>query len=105
MEYKTISLAHARPGMQVALDVCGDHGVVLLAAGAVLSEATLAALARRGVDRVQITESLSPKQRAARMADIEQRLEVLFRNAGTDPLLGKLREVVREHRLGDYGNR
>lgn len=100
MEYKTISLSDARPGMQVALDVCTANGGVLLAAGAVLSGDTLAALARRGVGQLQIVETLSPEQRAARAAAIEQRLDVLFRHAGDDPLLGKLREIVREHRLG-----
>ncbi|OGT03861.1 MAG: hypothetical protein A2143_06280 [Gallionellales bacterium RBG_16_57_15] len=100
MEYKTINLTDARPGMQVALDVCTANGSVLLAAGAVLSMDTLAALARRGVGQLQIAESLSPEQRAERAAAFEQRLAVLFRHAGDDPLLGKLREIVRDYRLG-----
>lgn len=100
MAYKTISLTDASPGMQVALDVCGANGGVLLAAGTVLTEDTLAALKRHGVVRLQIEEPLSPEQRVARAAAIEQRLEVLFRHAGGDPLLGKLREIVRDYRLG-----
>lgn len=99
MKYKTISLADARPGMQVAFDVCGANSGVLLAAGAVLSGDTLAALARRGVVQLQIAELLSPEQRAVQAAATEQRLEVLFRHAGNDPLLGKMRGIVREHRL------
>lgn len=99
MEYKTISLADARPGMQVALDVCGANGGTLLAAGAVLSGDTLIALARRGVGQLQIAVPLSQEQRAARAVVIEQRMDVLFRHAGNDPLLGRLREIVREHRL------
>ena len=35
-------------------------------------------------------------------AAIEQRLDVLFRYAGDDPALKKLREIIREHRLGTY---
>lgn len=100
MEHKIISLADARPGMRIAADVCGlTGGGVLLAAGAVLSGATLSALARRGVSQLLVTEPLSPEERAARIAAIDQRLDVLFRHAGNDSLLRKLRGVVREYRV------
>lgn len=100
MEHKIISLADARPGMRIAADVRGPAGGdVLLAAGAVLSGATLSALARRGISQLVIVEPLSPEERAARIAAIDQRLEVLFRHAGSDPLLRKLRGAVREYRV------
>lgn len=100
MGHKIISLADARPGMKIAADVCGlTGGGVLLAAGAVLSEATLSALARRGVPQIDVLEALSPVEQAARSAAIDQRLDVLFRHAGNDPLLRKLREAVREYRV------
>lgn len=98
---QTVKLADAQPGMQVALDVCGENGAVLLAAGAVLSESSLAALARRGVGRIAVVEVLSQEVCALRITEIDQRLELLFRHAGNDPLLGKLREVVRAYRVED----
>ncbi len=100
MEHKLISLADARPGMRIVADVCGPTGGdVLLAAGAVLSGATLSALARRGIGQLVVVEPLSPEERAARIAAIDQRLDVLFRHAGNDPLLRKLRGAVREYRV------
>lgn len=102
MRHKTIDLADAKPGMRVASDVCGlAGGEVLLAAGAVLSEVTLAALARRGVSRIDVVEALSQEERALRITEIDRRLDILFRHAGNDPLLRKLRKIVREHRLGE----
>ena len=101
MGHKIINLADAQPGMRVAVDVCGlAGGGVLLAAGEVLSEAALAALARRGVTQVDVVEALSQEGRALRIAEIDLRLDALFCHAGDDPLLGKLRKIVREHRLG-----
>ncbi|TAN74324.1 MAG: hypothetical protein EPN14_09235 [Gallionella sp.] len=101
MARKTISLEETRPGMQLAVDVCDANGGILLAAGAVLSEAALAALARRGVTRLAVAEAISPEERARRIAEIDQRLDALFRHAGNDPLLRKLRETVREFRVGE----
>ena len=99
MEHKLISLADARPGMRIAADVCGPSGDVLLAAVAVLSGVTLSALARRGISQLEVVEPLSPEERVARIAAIDQRLDVLFRHAGNDPLLRKLRGVVRGYRV------
>ena len=100
MGHKIISLADASPGMRIASDVCGlKGGDVLLAAGAVLSGVTLSALARRGISQLEVVEPLSPEERAARVAAIDQRLDVLFRHAGDDPLLCKLRGAVREYRV------
>lgn len=99
MAHKMISLEGARPGMQVAADVCDANGCMLLAAGAVLSEAALAALERRGVTKVAVVIELNPEERAQQIAEIDQRIDVLFRHAGDDPLLGRLREIVREYRV------
>lgn len=101
MARKMVSLEDARPGMQLVADICDANGGVLLAAGAVLSEAALAALARRGVDRLAVAEALGPEERARRIAEIDQRLGVLFRHAGDDPLLRRLRGIVREFRVGE----
>lgn len=101
MGHKIINLADAQPGMKIASDVCGlAGGEVLLAAGAMLSEVTIAALARRGVSRIEVVEALSQEERALRIAEIDRRLDILFRHIGNDPLLRKLRKIIREHRLG-----
>lgn len=99
MENKIIRLTNAQSGMRVALDVCDDNGVVLLAAGSVLTEQSLASLVKRGVSQFVVSEVLSEEQRAQRIVEIDQRLEWLFRYAEEDLLLGKLRETVRAYRV------
>lgn len=99
MAHKTIRLADAQIGMQLAGDVCAANGGMLLAAGSALSEGALAALARRGITKIEVVEVLSQEERASRMAEIDRRLDVLFRHAGDDALLRKLCEIVRQHRL------
>lgn len=99
MMNKIIRLTNAQSGMRVAIDVCDDRGTVLLAAGSVLTEQSLASLVKRGVNQFVVSEAISEEQRAQRIVEIDQRLEWLFRYAGDNRLLGKLRETVRAHRV------
>lgn len=99
MEYKAISLSDARAGMRVACDVCDSSGSTLLAAGAVLTEDGLATLAQGGITELKISAGSGSTKIAARTAALEQRLNVLFRNAGEDAALAKLRKIVLEYRL------
>ena len=100
MTHKMIGLENARPGMQIAADICDANGCMLLAAGAVLSEVALAALEQRGVTQFAVVAALNPEERVQQIAEIDQRLDMLFRHVGNDPLLRKLQETVREFRVG-----
>jgi len=98
---KRFSLEQLEAGMVLAQDVCDAGGGRLLAQGAELSDATIASLGRRGVDfaMVAVEEILTPEQRAARDAEIRERVERLFRKAGNDPMLLKLRATLLHYRL------
>lgn len=98
---KLISLDQAQPGMRLAMEVCDPAGVVLLAAGAELTATILPSLDKRGVKQVQVEveESLSPEELAARREAVSRRLEYLFRHEGEAPLLERLKEVVLQYRL------
>ena len=101
MTAKRYTLDQLEAGMMLAQDVCDAGGGCLLAQGAELSDATIAALGRRGVSHVLVAleEILTPEQRAAREEEIRDRVEWLFRKAGNDPMLLKLRATLLQHRL------
>ena len=101
MTSKRFALDQLAAGMVLAQDVCDAGGGRLLAQGSELSEATIALLRRRGIEHVLVAveETLTPEQRAAREAEIRQRIERLFRKAGNDPMLLKLRATLLQYRL------
>ncbi|MCL4471807.1 MAG: hypothetical protein M1547_11985 [Gammaproteobacteria bacterium] len=101
MTAKRFSRDQLEAGMVLAQDVCDAAGGRLLARGAELSDATIAALARRGIEHVMVEaeETLTPELRAAREAEIRARAGHLFRKAGNDPMLLKLRATLLQYRL------
>lgn len=102
---KRYSLEHLEAGMVLAQDVCDAGGGRLLAQGAELSDATIASLRRRGVDHAMVAVEviLTPEQRVAREAEIRRRIEQLFRKAGNDSMLLKLRATLLQYRLAGLG--
>lgn len=96
-----LPLDQAQPGMCLAFEVCDPSGAVLLAAGAELTAALLPSLAKRGVKQVQVEveETLSPEELAARREAVVRRLDRLFQHEGDDPLLDRLKEIVVSYRL------
>lgn len=101
MMSKHLALDEVKAGMALAQEVRDAGGNCLLGQGAELSEATIASLRRRGVAHVMVAveETLTPEQRAAREREVQDRMDYLFRNAGNDPMLFKLRAVVQQYRL------
>lgn len=101
MTSKRFALDQLTAGMVLAQDVCDASGGSLLNAGAELSDATIASLRRRGIGQVMVAveEILTPEQCAARKAEIHARIEHLFRHAGDDPMLLKLRVTLLNFRL------
>lgn len=98
---KRVTLDQLAAGMVLAQDVCDASGGSLLNEGAELSDATIALLRRRGIGQVMVAveEILTPEQRAARETEIRAGIEHLFRHAGDDPMLLKLRASLLNYRL------
>lgn len=98
---KRFALDQLTAGMALAQDVCDASGGRLLTEGVELSDATIASLRRRGIEHVMVAveETLTPEQCAARKAEIGTRIKHLFRRAGNDPMLLKLRATLLHYRL------
>lgn len=100
MSGRLLSIDRVPPGASLAADVCDGGGRVLLAAGATLDVAAIAALCQRGVAQVCIAAPDDPEAAAAQRDAAIARLGHLFRYADADPLMARLHEVVRNYRLG-----
>lgn len=92
-----IDLGAAIPGMVLAAALLDAHGGVLIPQDTALTENTLAALRRRGVERctVWLVDAVDPAAQVRERERALQRLDWLFRNNATGPgsalLLGELR--------------
>ncbi|MGH8853048.1 MAG: hypothetical protein ACREWI_02100 [Telluria sp.] len=99
--YELLPLAHLFPGMVLADVLYDAHGHVLLAAGAVLSEASILSLERHGVGAVPVARAnpVSPPDQAT----IQARLDHIFRRNDRDDhgdwATGLLRSYVEDYRL------
>ena len=98
----SIALEEANEGMALAAQVCDANGNLLLPAGAVLSAAMLAALARRGVGAVVVVgPPLDEAGMAAREAERERqcaRLARLFRASADQGASAQLLECLLAYR-------
>jgi hypothetical protein len=99
--YELVPLAHLYPGMVLGDALLDAQGHVLLAEGAVLSEASILSLARHGV-------GAAPILRAVPLAEpdpsaIQGRIDHLFRHNERDDhadwATGLLRRYVEDYRL------
>ncbi|MES2150190.1 MAG: hypothetical protein V4508_10385 [Pseudomonadota bacterium] len=95
MTARTIAIEAAGAGMRLACELADGGGIVLLPAGALLTEANLAALRRRGVTVLQVrTGEAAPEAAPDDAARARLRLAHLFRaSAGVgagDALLARL---------------
>lgn len=96
-----IALVEASPGMTLSDDLLDEHGQVLLPAGAILTEASIAGLRRREIDTVPILGEEEEGQDAAIAEQHLQRLDRLFRKHSDDDLATEiLRQFVIKFRLG-----
>lgn len=101
LRLKRIPLEQAEPGMKLADAVCNPHGEALLQAGCELTESSLSGLRRRGVGHVVVAQidSRDEEELAAERASVQERLNLLFRNAAQDRHLASLYQLVLEYRL------
>lgn len=99
-----MSIGDVVAGMVLAQALCDHDGGVLLPAGATLTDATLNALRRRGIDSLGVVGDQGADHGAASEAERERRcarLARMFRNSAevdaTGALLERLLRYRREH--------
>ena len=98
-----IGLEQAVSGMTLAAALLDANGGVLLPQDAALTDATLASLRRRGIERCVVWTEAAPVDPAelarARALKLE-RLERLFRNSADSPGSAMLLQRLRAYREG-----
>ena len=100
---KHVPLDQALPGMVLADALCDSQGKVLLAEGIELTESTLSALRRHGIDALSIVAgTLSEEELAVRRDHSAARIERLFRKCSEheDDATAVLLALIRRYRLG-----
>ena len=101
IKLKRLTLDQIEIGMVLAQEVCNVNGTCLLAAGTVVSGATIAALKRREVDYIMVAvkEIFTPEQCAVLATAARARIERLFHKVDGDPLMLKLRDTLLQYRI------
>ena len=98
--YELVPMAHLFPGMVLADVLLDEQGHILLAQGAVLTEATIGSLARHGVAAVPVARAVPLEQPSE--AAVQQRLDHIFRRNDRedhgDWATGLLRRYVEDYR-------
>lgn len=101
---ETLALGELQPGMRMAEAITDEAGRVLMPAGAELSLSTIAALERRGIERVAIELEVE-EDAAAREAHRQKlavQLERRFRRAGEGNATRALYQAVAAYRMEHY---
>lgn len=99
-ERREMALDEVSPGMTLADDVRDAGGSVLLPGGTLLTEAHLASLRRRGVERLALAVPvrLDDAAREAELQRIESRLAHLFRGCAGNAAAADLRQRLLDYR-------
>lgn len=103
MNCRVVSLDELLPGAVLADNVRDEAGRVLLRSGALMTESSIEALRRRGVESVSVeaAEGIpSPEHLAVERSRLEARLDLVFRQAGEGEANRQLRQAVLEFKLG-----
>lgn len=99
--HEKLAVDALQPGMIVAQAVLDENARVLIAAGATLSEVTIASLVRREVRTVVVATEVEedPATQEARRTSQVKQLDHLFRNAGNSAEVQALYRAVLDFRL------
>lgn len=98
--YKEIELDDAEDGMVLCTQVLDHQGGVLLPKGALLTDALINSLRRRGIDAVHVVDmAVSEDQLAEERERVRQRLAELFRVPHAGAAGDMLREQMTAYRL------
>lgn len=102
MSSKIVPLDMVLPGAVLGDNVHDAAGRVLLRNGAIVTEAAIEALRRRGIESVPIAvvEVHSPEHQAHERAQLEVRMHEAFRHAGSGEANRQLWQAVLEYKLG-----
>lgn len=101
-QYKQVDLDDAVAGMTLWDAVLDGRGGVLLPQGAILTDATITSLRRRGIEMVCIVnDDISDADLQAEKERVMQRLGILFRKCGNSSACTNLLQQIIEYRLGD----
>lgn len=98
--YKLIARAAAQPGMVLSDVLLDAQGQVLLPQGAVLTEATLAALGRHGIEMLPIAVAAGDGDPGQARARLDHLFRNNDRNDDADWATTVLRGFVEHYRLG-----
>lgn len=98
-DHVLVPVTQAQPGMVLSDELLDNHGQVLLAKGAVLSEAIIGSLQRHHIEMVPVARVEA--HRAPDSAEVQARLDHLFRKHDLDAdwAAGLLRRYVEDYRL------
>lgn len=97
---RLLALDEVQAGMILANNLLDTHGGLILGQGAIVTEAILLSLQRRGIKRLSVVPDAG--EDPEREADIErqrQRLAKLFRRCGDGPVDKLLFQYVTQYRL------
>lgn len=102
MSAKIVPLEHVLPGAVLGDNVEDDGGRVLLRVGAILTEASIETLRRRGVKAlvIEVATEHRPEHRAVLRLHLESRLQQAFRHAGDSEARRQLWQALLEYKLG-----
>jgi len=95
-----IPLQLAKPDMVLAKPVTRENGMVLVAAGTVLTAGLIAKLDNMGVDLLVVEGEALEMGGACNeevLAKKRERLDHLFRNFGNDKYMGQVKQMIAEY--------
>lgn len=93
-----IPLKTAQPDMILAKAVVRDNGVVLIAAGTVLSSSLIYRLENMGIEQVVVEgSSLDAQGNAEELAQKRERLNYLFRNFKDDHYMQQAKKIIDDY--------
>lgn len=103
MSVKLVPLDLVLPGSVLGDNVQDEAGRVLLRVGTILTETSIEALRRRGVETltVEVGASHSAEHRAIERLHLESRLQGAFRHAGEGEASRQLWQALIEYRLSE----
>ena len=97
---RLLPLNEVLAGMILSNDLLDTHGGLILGQGAIVTEAILLALQRRGIKALSVaSEESVPPDREAEMERQRQRIAKLFRRCGDSHDDNLLLRYVTQHRL------
>jgi hypothetical protein len=95
MKARRITLEEAVPGLRLAKPITGPTGIVVLGAGAELTDGLIDRLKTMGVPALHVVPDASPAEVPVKtLQQLEREVRRRFRHAGDDPTLRLMREAV-----------